>query len=117
MSIYVIILLLVFLVGGIMSVIQYRGLSKEQKYAQIQGWLLQAVLLAEREFGSGTGRLKLSAVYDKFCGRFPWLARVISFPTFSVYVDDTLIEMKEILGKNNAIASIIERGDGANGVG
>ena len=36
--------------------------SKEIRYEQVRGWLLQAVILAEQEYGSGTGRMKLSAV-------------------------------------------------------
>ena len=85
---YVIVTGIVFIVGGVMAVLRWRNLSTDKKYEQIRGWLLQAVLGAEREFGSGTGKLKLSSVYDKFCERFPWLAKVLPFETFSKYVDD-----------------------------
>ena len=67
---YVIVTGIVFIVGGVMAVLRWRNLSTDKKYEQIRGWLLQAVLGAEREFGSGTGKLKLSSVYDKFCERF-----------------------------------------------
>ena len=56
----VVMLVLVFLGGGTVTVLRFMGLTKEQKYESVQAWLLQAVLLAEREFGSGTGKLKLS---------------------------------------------------------
>ena len=60
---YVIVTGIVFIVGGVMAVLRWRNLSTDKKYEQIRGWLLQAVLGAEREFGSGTGKLKLSSVY------------------------------------------------------
>lgn len=100
--------ILVFIGGGAVSVYRFMGWKKEQRYESIRGWLLQAVLFAERDFGSGTGKLKLSTVYAEFCKQLPWLAKVVSFKTFSGYVDKALGEMKEILGKNTAIASVVE---------
>lgn len=105
---YTILLVIVFLVGGTISVLRFTKLSAAERYDKIRGWLLQAVMLAEREFGSGTGKLKLSAVYDKFCERFPWFAKIITFELFSKYVDDALDEMRSILQKNEAIAQIVE---------
>ena len=104
---YVIVTGIVFIVGGVMAVLRWRNLSTDKKYEQIRGWLLQAVL------GSGTGKLKLSSVYDKFCERFPWLAKVLPFETFSKYVDDALSEMKDVLKQNSAIASIVEPNEGS----
>lgn len=110
---YVIVTIIVFIVGGAIAALRWHNLTTEKKYEQIRGWLLQAVILAEHEFGSGTGRLKLSTVYDKFCERFPWLAKVLSFDTFSDYVDDALTEMREILKSNTSIASIVETSEGS----
>lgn len=107
-----IVTVVVFLAGGVLAVLRWRGLSSDMKYEQVRGWLLQAVLLAEQEYGSGTGKLKLSAVYDRFCERFPWLAKVMPFETFSKYVDDALAEMKDVLKKNSAIASMVEMNKG-----
>lgn len=103
-----IVVIAVFLVGGFTAAYRFLGLPKAERYAKIQGWLLQAVLLAEKDYGSGTGKLKLSAVYDKFVEKFPWLAKITTFSTFSEYVDDALDEMKDILAKNSAIAQIVE---------
>lgn len=82
--------------------------SKEIRYEQVRGWLLQAVILAEQEYGSGTGRMKLSAVYDAFCIALPWIARAISFETFALYVDEALDEAKEILAGNKDMAALAE---------
>ena len=104
----VVMLVLVFLGGGTVTVLRFMGLTKEQKYESVQAWLLQAVLLAEREFGSGTGKLKLSSVYAEFCKQLPWLAKVVPFDTFDEWVDRAVGEMKDVLKKNNAIAQIVE---------
>lgn len=78
-----------------------------ERQEQIKAWLLQAVLWAEKEYGAGTGKLKLSAVYREFCTQLPWLAKVVSFEVFSAYVDEALKTMKEILASNAAIAAIV----------
>jgi len=59
-----------------------------------------------------TNKLIFQYVYDKFCERFPWLAKVLPFETFSKYVDDALSEMKDVLKQNSAIASIVEPKEG-----
>ena len=73
----------------------------------LREWLLGAVTEAEKELGGGTGQLKLRQVYDKFVVRFPWLAKVISFETFAEMVDDALAEMRELLGKNEAVQAYV----------
>ena len=72
---------IIFAAGGVLAVIRWQRLNLDARYKMIRGWLLQAVLIAEKEFGSGTVKLKLSAVYDKFCERFGWLVKVLSFET------------------------------------
>lgn len=103
---YTILVILVFIAGGVSAVIRFTKMTKAQRINQIRGWLLQAVILAEAEFGSGTGRLKLSSVYDRFCARFPWLAKIISFEKFGEYVDQVLAEMRQLIAQNGAIAAI-----------
>lgn len=105
---YWLVCVVVFICGGAISVWKFCKLTAEARYDKILGWLLQAVLLAEREFGSGTGKLKLSAVYDKFCERFPWFSRILSFQQFSEYVDIALEQMRELLKENRAIAAVVE---------
>ena len=75
---------------------------------QIKNWLLWAVLEAEKNFGNGTGVLKLRYVYDLFICRFSLLSRLISFEYFSSLVDMSLCEMKTILLHNNKIKNYIE---------
>lgn len=94
-------------VFGVVGIVKkFKGLSKDERYEQVRGWLLQAVILAEQKYGSGTGRMKLSAVYDAFCEALPWIAELLPFETFSQYVDDALDEVKGLLTDNKAIAAL-----------
>lgn len=99
--------LIAIVVITVVAVKEFIPLSKDEQYKQIKGWLLGAVTLAEKEYGSGTGKIKLSAVYDKFVEKFPWIAKVLSFETFSEYVDNALVEMRNLLSTNEAVASIV----------
>lgn len=88
-------LLLVLL--AVVLVWWFMKLPKERKVAQAKQWLLSAVLEAERALGAGTGPQKLKQVYDLFVERFPRLARMVSFETFSGWVDEALEAMKDLL--------------------
>lgn len=78
-----------------------------EQLTQVREWLLWAVTEAERELGSGTGKLKLRQVYDLFVVRFPWIAKVMTFAVFSTLVDDALIEMRKLLDTNDAVAEYV----------
>lgn len=100
--------LILLLLAIIVFISNFAILSKGEKLQQIQGWLLGAVTLAEKEFGSGTGKIKLSSVYDKFVERFPWFAKALTFEEFSKYVDIALVEMRRLLATNKKISDIVE---------
>ena len=70
-------------------------------------WLLYAVSMAEKELGSGTGKLKLVQVYSDFVAKYPILSKIIPFAAFSLWVDIVLEEMKDILNNNMDIAAYI----------
>lgn len=80
----------------------------EEQLDKVREWLLWAVTEAERELGGGTGQLKLRQVYDLFVTRFGWLAKVVSFDTFSDLVDEALVDMRDMLAKNEAVAAHVE---------
>lgn len=83
-------------------------LPTKEQIAKIKEWLLYAVTEAEKELGGGTGQLKLRQVYDLFVQRFPTVAAVISFDTFSGWVDEALEQMREMLAKNEYAAAYVE---------
>ena len=103
-----ILLCAVFIAWLVYMAYQARGMSKEQIYEQIKGWLLQAVIIAEQTYGGGTGKLKLSSVYSEFCKAMPWVAKAVTFELFSSFVDKVLAEMKGLLATNTAIAAVVE---------
>lgn len=84
------------------------GLPTDQQIKSIKEWLLFAVMQAEKELGSGTGKLKLRQVYDAFLTKFPWAARAITFSLFSLWVDEVLIDMRRLLESNSKLSEYVE---------
>jgi hypothetical protein len=82
-----------FLLNGKRSVIEF---------------LLKAVFMAEKDWGSGTGRIKLSEVYGNFIEKYPIFSKIIPFPVFSAWVDAVLEDMKDILSKNEKVRAYVE---------
>lgn len=106
--------LIVALVAGAGSIAcaiyKFAGLPTEQQVKNIKEWLLLAVTTAEKELGGGTGQLKLRYVYDLFVNRYPVAAKVVSFETFSTWVDEALEEMKNMLKSNVAAREFVSGG-------
>ena len=84
----------------ILSVLNFIRLPKNKQLEKVKQWLLIAVTEAEKALGSGTGRLKLSYVYDLFVTKFPWLAKIVPFETFSNLVDEVLEDMRKLIEAN-----------------
>jgi hypothetical protein len=82
------------------SVITYMLISGKKS---VKEWLLYGVFMAESEWGSGTGKLKLRTVYDMFVTKYPIISKIIPFVVFSLWVDEVLKEMKKILEENESI--------------
>lgn len=68
-----------------------------KQVAKVKEWLLVAVQEAEERFGAGTGQTKLRFVYDLFTAKYPVVAKVIPFETFSAWVDEALDTAEEWL--------------------
>lgn len=98
----------VMVVMAVVLVSSFVKLPTKEQIAKIKEWLLYAVTEAEKELGGGTGQLKLRQVYDLFVQRFPAVAAVISFDTFSLWVDEALEQMREMLTKNENVAAYVE---------
>lgn len=103
---YIIVAALALITVGVVLAVKWLKQPNSKQVAKVKEWLLYAVTAAEKEFGSGTGQLKLRSVYDLFVGRFPWLAKIVSFETFSAWVDEALDKMEEWL-KDEAIAEYV----------
>jgi hypothetical protein len=88
-------------------VYKFAGLPTSEQVSKIKEWLLLAVTRAEKELGSGTGTLKLRIVYDLFMTKFPVAAKIVSFETFSLWVDEALDKMKELLAENEKVNELV----------
>ena len=84
----------------ILSVLNFIRLPKNKQLEKVKQWLLIAVTEAEKVLGSGTGKLELSYVYDLFVTKFPWLAKIVPFETFSTLVDEVLEDMRKLIEAN-----------------
>ncbi len=104
---YIIIAIIAVICVAAFAVWQFAGLPTTEQLIKLREWLLYAVTVAEKELGGGTGKLKLRYVYDWFLTKFPWLAKLISFETFSEMVDDALVDMKTLLGSNEAVSAYV----------
>jgi len=74
----------------------------------VKEWLLYAVSMAEKDLGSGTGKLKLKYVYDSFVVTYPIISKIIPFVVFSEWVDEALDTMREIIETNMDIRAYLE---------
>lgn len=91
----------------IIAIIHFFKQPSSEQIEKVKEWLLYIVTVAERELGSGTGKLKLRYVYDKFVERFNWIAKVISFDKFSSLVDEALEEMKHLLESSKPVQQYV----------
>lgn len=84
-------------------------LHTDEQKEKVKEWLVWACIEAEKALQSGTGQLKLRQVYDMFCAvpAFTWVAKLISFETFSDWVSDALVEVKEMLVNNYNLAKYV----------
>lgn len=104
---YMILAAVVLLVSAIYIVVKFFRQPSAAQVRKVKKWLLIAVIEAERRFGGGTGTVKLRKVYDLFVARWPWVAMVVPFETFSDWVDEALAEMRELLEKDLGVAAYV----------
>lgn len=83
-------------VGGVLAYKFFNQPSSKQ-VTRVKKWLLVAVQEAEERFGAGTGQTKLRWVYDVFTAKYPVMAKLVPFETFSGWVDEALDTVEEWL--------------------
>lgn len=104
---YMILAAVVLLACAIHIVVKFFRQPSGEQVRKVKQWLLIAVIETEKQFGGGTGTVKLRKVYDLFVARWPWMAKVVPFELFSTWVDEALAEMRELLEKNLEIAAYV----------
>ena len=108
--VWIIFAVIVCLIAAGVAIYTFIKTPRNEQIEKLKEWLLWAVIEAEKELGSNTGALKLRRVYDLFVTTFPWLARIISFERFHVYVVEALERMEKLIIENKQIAAYIEAG-------
>ncbi len=80
-----------------------------KQQAKVKEWLIWACIEAEKQLKSGTGQIKLRAVYDKFCTvpAFATVAKLISFDLFSLWVGEAPEQAKRMLVYNSDVAAYV----------
>ncbi len=93
----------------VITAVKFFKLRTKEQLAKIKEVLLVWVIQAEKELGGGTGQVKLRYVYDLFVARFPSIAKLVKFETFSLWVDEALAQMEEMLKVNKSLENYVEK--------
>lgn len=108
-NVFYIIICAAFAAVAVVTIKEFINLPTKEQIKKVKEWLLYAVVYAEQKYGDGTGEIKLRFVYDLFVEKFPWIAKIVSFETFSGWVDSALEKLKELLSTNGAVATLIKK--------
>ena len=94
---------------GIWLIYGFLKLPTDKQTEKIKQWLIWACIEAEKALQSGTGQAKLRRVYNAFIAvrAFSWLAKIISFDTFSAYVSEALVEAKRMIINSRSLAEYV----------
>ena len=105
----ILVIAIIVVVAVIAAVIKFFKLPRGKQMKKVREWLKYVVTMAEKEYGSKTGQLKLASVYSAFLSKFPWMGMIISYEEFSKLVDDALTWMNTQLADNSNIAAIVRQ--------
>ena len=105
---FLIVFALVAIIFVTCSIIRFIHMPTAKQIENLMEWLKIAVVEAEKKFQSGTGQLKLRAVYESAVIAFPWIAKYMTFEKFSQLVDIALVWMREQIEQNEKIREYIE---------
>lgn len=104
---YFILLVIVMTVIFFWRCIRFLKKPTQEQMQSVREWLLYAVTVAEKALGSGTGKLKLRYVYNMFIEKFSYLAKIITFDTFSNLVDMALDDLEEMINNIPAVSEYV----------
>lgn len=106
---YVILGLLALIVVAVVAILRFFKLPTEKQKAKVKEWLIWACIEAEKALQSGTGKLKLREVWNRFVSvpAFSIIARIISFDEFEKWVTEALETVKNMLISNPSLATYV----------
>lgn len=105
---YLLVSLFAVIFVGVVLAIRFFNLPTEAQMKKVVEWLKYAVTEAEKALKGGTGQLKLAMVYDMFIAKFPWIAKLITFDTFSGLVDQALVWLNNQIATNSNVKDYVE---------
>lgn len=91
----IILFVILIVVAGVLALVRFLKTPSLNRQELILTWLIQAVVLAEKKFGSKTGKVKLSYVYHLFIEKFGIFGMFVSQETFEKLVDRAIRIMEE----------------------
>lgn len=99
----------VAVIFAVSAAYRFFGLPTEKQKEKVKEWLVWACIEAEKALQTGTGQAKLRKVWEAFISipAFSWIARVISFDTFSGWVDTALAEAKRMIINSESLATYV----------
>lgn len=106
---YILLVAIALLTVAIYTTLTFLKRPTTEQLKKLEEWLLYAVTEAEKELGGGTGKIKLRYVYDKFLTKFPFLATVVSFESFSLLVDEVLEKFRILLQENESVRNYVNK--------
>ena len=86
-------------------------MGRERQIENIKEWLIFACLEAQKLLGSKTGQVKLRYVYDLFVSKYKFMSYIIPFETFSDWVDESLVNVRNMINTNEAVRKMVEGGE------
>jgi len=112
---FVVVGLIAVVVAVILAVFRFFKMPNDKQKAKVKEWLIWACIEAEKALQSGTGKLKLREVWNKFVSipAFSFIAKTISFEEFETWVTEALIIVKNMLINNPSLAAYVY-GDNAS---
>ncbi len=108
---YLVVASLAVLIVAIITVVNFFQKPTKEQIDSVKEWMLLLVVETEKKFGSKTGKIKLRYAYDQFVTKFPYIAKFVTFETFSQYIDQALEEMKKLLETNSYVKAYVESKD------
>lgn len=104
---FLVVCALAIIVVAVAVIIKFFNMPTNEQVKAVKEWLVFAVMLAEKELKEKTGQEKLRMVYDMFLSKFTWLAKVVSFEIFSLWVDEALERFKRMLESNKNLQGYV----------
>lgn len=98
-NIDLLIVIILLILSVFISIRNFLVIPSQKRQEKILLWMIHNVEMAEKIYGSKTGKLKLAYVYQQFLERFGILGLFMSQEVFETLVNRAIAIMEEALGK------------------